>query len=392
MPRIDSAAVPEAAANLPIVRPRLKLSADIPQTPENLKKIAGINTEIDEVCLTGMFTNYYERFSLTGDELATQQGWNNFNQFHKDTSFLIKKINDPEVDINLDSLLDEKSQPGSTLPEWIDPKMVRSEPFEASTPDFEDINGVASLLAHDIRTPLTSIKGFGDLLVSHIASNSSLANEETNKKIAVITQQMRILAAVQGSLELIFHDGRVEPFSARRVTQDFLYNSFDAHLGMVKQRLDDNGIGVKVTQFQTDNETNQPSHMVVDRDKIGRAFLNCLVNILDEKTKKGVDVNNVDFRVIDNGRFIDAFIMDDGDGFPENFVNTQTNTGTPQVGVTTKAEQDGTGVGLAESTRLLNKINCEVTIHNGSKRPLPEGLKPDEVLKGGIVRIRIPKI
>lgn len=425
-PNSEGAAIPEAAIIKPIVWPNLELSPNplgIPETDEayssleaerkaieiNLKRDTGrdifetfnkIKVYRDVSCLVSMYAAFYKDLSLASQDLTTEPGKEKFNQFKKDTDFLNEVINMGD-EFSLDRLIQMKNQKNDaskteqkseiSIPVWVDDKFLKREDFQVTPQSLPIMLTIMSSIAHDFKAPLTRIFNYMQFIEHDMQMNNSFLPAD----LINIDRGIKILAILQKRYGLIFHDGQFEPIQLSLIHPFFLVINFNKQImeTQLANTLADKGINVKVL---ADMEQLEKSSIEIDQERVASLLTNCVINVMEEKTKKGVDIKNIVFivRPTTDGKYIDVFVMDDGDGFPESadFVNSQTNSGIPKIGMTTKQDKGGEGKGLGENAELAKKFGCEVTIHNGSKEPLPEGLTRQETLKGGIVRMRFPTI
>ena len=175
---------------------------------------------------------------------------------------------------------------------------------------------MSAVLAHEIRNPLASLKGHGQLLVELLAGGPHAARAER-----VVTDAVRLQDLTTDLLQFVKSGGLQRHSVAPR---DVVASAVDALNGSGRVRLD---------------ASNAPATWSLDPDRVHQALVNILENAV-EATESDVDVV---VRLARSGLVVT--VRDHGPGIPaadlerifEPFHSTRTN---------------GTGLGLAVARRV----------------------------------------
>jgi two-component system sensor histidine kinase HydH len=193
------------------------------------------------------------------------------------------------------------------------------------------IGNLAAGVAHEVRNPLSSIKGYATYFATLFEHDSE------NKKAAevMITEVERLNRVISELLEI----SRPSDLKCRETDLSFLINS---SIRLVRQDADAGGIGI-TTSF---DETMAP--LLVDPDRITQALLNLYINAIQAMTEGGV----LSISSRDRGNGITITITDTGTGMSED-------TGNKIFDPYFTTKNTGTGLGLA----VVSKV---VEAHNGT--------------------------
>lgn len=208
---------------------------------------------------------------------------------------------------------------------------------------FAIIGEMASVLAHEIRNPLGSIKGFAQYIIEGKGAG------RTREYLDIIISESKRLEALTEDLLLY-----ARPVEVRSGDVDVL----ELINEVVKSVQADMGLDIRVS-------ASEGLKLRSDRDKLKQIFMNILHNSIDAESKV------IDIRVLNKDRIVRIWISDDGCGMSEE---VKENAFKPFF--TTKAK--GTGLGLAIVDKLVKAI--------GGKIDLKSRLQ-----KGTVFKIEIPK-
>lgn len=211
------------------------------------------------------------------------------------------------------------------------------------------IGEMASVLAHEIRNPLGSIKGFAQYLMEEGAEVNGQGSRMAKEYLDVIVSESKRLEAL--TEDLLMYAKPVEVKS-----EDF--NMLELINEVVKAMQDSKDVDIKVSV---------PSGLKIksDRDKLKQIFMNILQNAVDAGSK----VIDIKAEFVNDKMTI--LISDDGCGMSHEM---KENAFKPFFTTKTK----GTGLGLAIVDKLTKAIGGEIELES-------------EPQKGTVFKIVIPK-
>jgi len=204
-------------------------------------------------------------------------------------------------------------------------------------------------MSHEMRTPLTHILGFSELLVE--GAFGPLTDEQKGCLNDILASSRQLLSIVNDVLDLAkIEAGKIELEMEGIDVKDFL-----EEILKVFER-DARGKGIKVTKSIGDIE----GKLVADRKKLERVFYNLLSNSLKFTPPNGrIRINVYSFRNSKGKSRVHFEISDTGIGIAsENLVRIFDSF--EQVENGRMREYHGTGLGLAISKRLVEQHNGEI--------------------------------
>src|ERR1035437_542766 len=195
---------------------------------------------------------------------------------------------------------------------------------------------MAAVLAHEIKTPLTSIKMNADI----IAETLDL-NEEDNTYGSVVKENFEIMTTEINRLNNLVKD--VLKFS-RQMELEYSDSKLKDLIDIVHNQL--------LNKLEEKNITviNNTENICfrVDADKIKQVFINLIDNSIEAVNQNGVI--QIDSQIDKDDNSVSIFVKDNGVG-----INPELNVFEPFF--TTKSS--GTGLGLSISQKIIEQ-------HNGS--------------------------
>lgn len=210
---------------------------------------------------------------------------------------------------------------------------------------FAIIGEMASVLAHEIRNPLGSIKGFAQYLKEQNIYNRT---QSTDFFDIIIAESKRLEALTE---DLLLYAKPVEVRS-----EDFSVNELIDEV--VRSMQADMDLDIKVF-------VPEGLKLRSDRDKFKQILMNILHNSIDAESKV------INIRVLDRDRIVGIWISDDGCGMSD-----EVKEKAFKPFFTTKAK--GTGLGLAIVDKLIKAIGGKIDLES-------------ELGKGTVFKIEMPK-
>lgn len=196
-------------------------------------------------------------------------------------------------------------------------KLIQAERLSA-------IGEISARLAHDLRNPLTVIKGTVEIIK---ARNKKIDTEFSSKQIEMME---RAVARMSNQIDEVLDFVKIQTLHA---TRNSLFETIGLSVTKIK----------KSTDFSI-NVVGNNVQFVYDADKIEVVFDNVITNAVEAINEKG----QIDIRVNDNLNEIVIEIEDSGTGVPDELL---TKIFEPLF--TTK--QRGTGLGLASCKRIIEQ-------------------------------------
>lgn len=215
-------------------------------------------------------------------------------------------------------------------------------------------NEYISIVTHELRLPMTSIKGYTDLIISGMVGE---LNEQQNEFLQIVKRnldRMRILIRDLSDISRI-ESGRMkfelEPFSLTETLDDVL-DSLRESIEAREQEL--------VLDL-----TDSLAEVYADQNRIGQV----LTNLISNANKYTPDGGKITVRVLQNGRFARVNIIDTGIGISEDdqarLFTQFFRSDNEEV-----REQVGWGLGLSIVRKIVEaqggEISCESELGRGS--------------------------
>ena len=202
----------------------------------------------------------------------------------------------------------------------------------------EDIKGLISNISHDLKTPLTAIKGYAEGLIDGVAVTPD-KQEKYLKTIMTKANDMSILVD-----ELAFYakiDNNTIPYSFKEIN---LHDYFE-------DCIEDISLDLEIVNVEIlyENDTDPSIEVVADAEQLKRVINNIVGNAT--KYRKSGD-SQVKIRLQDIGTFIQVEIEDNGMGIPkadlpfifERFYRADASR---------NSRKGGSGLGLAISKKII---------------------------------------
>jgi two-component system sensor histidine kinase HydH len=232
---------------------------------------------------------------------------------------------------------------------WSIKRAARLEAKRVEMEGLANLGRLSAVLAHEIRNPLGSIKGFAQL-----ASES--ADERMRKPLDAIVRESRRLERLVN--ELLLFGKPIRP--AFRVVE---WEPLAAELGFQARQ----SIGGRPIQFATQSQIRKLS---TDPDLLKQVLCNLIRNSVEAIPESTLGEISLDAATSDSGTTV-VTILDNGSGIPDAIRKKLFEPFT-----TTKAS--GTGLGLAISKRLMEALGGELRF----SAVAPHGTKAEVILHG----------
>ncbi len=190
---------------------------------------------------------------------------------------------------------------------------------------------MAAILAHEIRNPIGSIKGFAQLLLE--------------KRSAEDPEREFLQTMVEECIRL------------EKLVKDLLYYAREEHLTIstfsLEELLQECSMQVKKEGIDFQIETQSPLITSSDRDKMKQILLNLMENSMEAMEEGGT----LTIEARENGNKVVINISDQGPGMSQ-----ETQKRIFQPFFTTKSQ--GTGLGMAIVKKLLEQLGGEIQVES----------------------------
>ncbi len=202
----------------------------------------------------------------------------------------------------------------------------------------EDIKGLISNISHDLKTPLTAIKGYAEGLIDGVAVTPD-KQEKYLRTIMTKANDMSILVD-----ELAFYakiDNNTIPYSFKEIN---LHDYFE-------DCIEDISLDLEIVNVEIlyENDTDPSIEVVADAEQLKRVINNIVGNATKYRKSGNAQVR---IRLHDIGAFIQVEIEDNGMGIPkadlpyifERFYRADASR---------NSRKGGSGLGLAISKKII---------------------------------------
>lgn len=213
--------------------------------------------------------------------------------------------------------------------------------------EHEEQNRIISAISHDIRTPLTSIIGYSDLLVNKNLKKSEM--KELQEKIYKKALDMK-------DITLDFEDYLTS--NSNRTYNYKEVNIKDLINNLKLEYMDD--LKDKSIKFNIINKTRQSS-LTIDVGKVHRIFSNLITNSIRHIDKNGI----IKLEIKDDKEFFYFIFSDNGIGVPEENLNKIF-----EPLFTTDRSRKISGLGLSISKEIVEMHGGTIKAYNNKDKGL----------------------
>lgn len=248
----------------------------------------------------------------------------------------MNQIKDGDLDYSVESVTEDEI--GQLCDDFEDMRIRLKELIDSRLAYEEDIKELISNISHDLKTPLTAIKGYAEGLIDGVADTPQ-KQEKYLKTIMTKANDMSILVD-----ELAFYakiDNNTVPYSFKGIN---LHEYFDDCIQEIGLDLE-----VKNIEIQYVNETDPFVEVIADAEQLKRVINNIVGNAVKYLDKpKGI----IQIRIMDASGFVQVEIEDNGKGIPktdipyifDRFYRADTSR---------NSVKGGSGLGLAISKKII---------------------------------------
>ena len=213
----------------------------------------------------------------------------------------------------------------------------------------EDRKELVAGISHDLRTPLTAIKGYVKGLKDGVANTPE---KQQHYRDIIYTKACEMDVLVDTLFLFSKLDTGHLPFYFEKVSCNKYLDEFIDHITEEFARK-----GLKIAYH---NSCSTDTVMKIDADQMNRVF----INILENSAKyKPLDIGHVDFAASSNGTEVVLEICDDGQGVPAEILPNLFNSFyRGDASRTNPTESSGLGLSIAE--RIVKAHKGTITAQN----------------------------
>ena len=255
----------------------------------------------------------------------------------------IKAIEEHNLDVSLNS--DSNDELGELTRSFETMRLTLKEALELSWAQEEERKNLISSLSHDLRTPVTLIKGYTEMLMD------TVQDETVMKKIEAIEHNVERLMKLVEDIHEINHLHQLE-YKMRPEVIDFEELS-----KMVKDyKL---LLGEKKLDLEWNLKLNQVSY-TLDR----YAFREMLDNLISNSIRFTPVGRSISIAIVEGDKGVDVIVEDRGCGFTEEILSHGLSLF--YQGDTSRNNKEHAGIGLYAVQMIAKKMGAEVKLYNNA--------------------------
>jgi len=252
---------------------------------------------------------------------------------------------------NLDYKINYKSQDefGLVISNFDEMRARLRQSIQTQLKYEEDRKELVAGISHDLRTPLTAIKGYVKGLKDGVANTPE---KQQHYRDIIYTKACEMDVLVDTLFLFSKLDTGHLPFYFERINLKVYLDEFIGHITEDFERK-----GLKIAYR---NSCSTDTVVKIDADQMNRVF----INILENSAKyKPLDIGTVDFEASSNGEEVVLEIRDDGQGVPEEILPNLFNSFyRGDASRTNPTESSGLGLSIAE--RIVKAHKGTITAQN----------------------------
>ncbi len=248
----------------------------------------------------------------------------------------MNQIKDGDLDYSVE--FETEDEIGQLCEDFEEMRIRLKELIDSRLAYEEDIKGLISNISHDLKTPLTAIKGYSEGLIDGVADTPE-KQEKYLKIIMTKANDMSILVD-----ELAFYakiDSNTIPYTFKEIN---LHDYFD---DCIEELLLD--LEIRNVEVHYQNDTDPLIEVIADAEQLKRVINNIIGNAIKYKDKSNPLIR---IRLHDIGAFIQVEIEDNGMGIPKGdlpFIFDRFY----RADASRNSRKGGSGLGLAISKKII---------------------------------------
>lgn len=248
----------------------------------------------------------------------------------------MNQIKDGDLDYSVQT--ETEDEIGQLCDDFEEMRIRLKELIESRLQYEEDIKELISNISHDLKTPLTAIKGYSEGLLDGVAVTPE-KQEKYLKTIFTKANDMSILVD-----ELAFYakiDCNTIPYSFKEINLQDYFNDCIEDLSL--------DLEVKNIEIKYENDISEDTCVVADAEQLKRVINNIIGNAVKYIDKsKGI----IQIRIHDIGNFVQIEIEDNGVGIPQSDIPFIFDR-FYRADASRNSRKGGSGLGLAISKKII---------------------------------------
>ncbi|MBF0259973.1 MAG: ATP-binding protein, partial [Desulfamplus sp.] len=209
-------------------------------------------------------------------------------------------------------------------------------------------------VSHELKTPLTSIKGYVETLISHQSSEQGLTIEERNQFYSVIERNVNRLSTIIEELLQLSQIEQIEGRLQLTMIETDLSDTITNSIQVCKEKAADKNISIEAS-LQSKKKIN------ADPDLIEQAMINLIDNAIKYSHEAShitieSDINSVESEVV-------IRVSDNGPGIGKEHLNRLFER-FYRVDKGRSRKEGGTGLGLAIVKHIVMAHNGRIDVES----------------------------
>lgn len=250
--------------------------------------------------------------------------------------FATNQIRDGDLDYSV--ICETEDEIGELCNDFEEMRIRLKELIESRLRYEEDIKELISNISHDLKTPLTAIKGYSEGLIDGVADTP----EKQDKYLKTIYTKANDMSALVD--ELAFYtkiDSNTIPYAFKEIN---LHEYFD-------DCIEDLSLDLEVMNIKIiyDNDINKSVQVIADAEQLKRVINNIIGNSVKYLDKKD---GNIQIRIHDSGEFVQIEIEDNGGGIPSKDIPYIFDR-FYRADSSRNSKKGGSGLGLSISKKII---------------------------------------
>lgn len=248
----------------------------------------------------------------------------------------MNQIKEGDLDYSVES--DTEDEIGQLCDDFEEMRIRLKELIDSRLAYEEDIKGLISNISHDLKTPLTAIKGYAEGLIDGVADTPE-RQEKYLKTIMTKANDMSILVD-----ELAFYtqiDCNTIPYNFDKIRLREYFNDCIEELSLELE--------IKKIQMQYENSAFSDTEVVADAEQLKRVINNIIGNAVKYMDKEAAWIH---IRLLESGNFVQVEIEDNGIGIPKADLPYIFDR-FYRADASRNSRKGGSGLGLAISKKII---------------------------------------
>lgn len=241
-------------------------------------------------------------------------------------------------DLNYSVTSDTKDEIGELCRDFEEMRIRLKELIENRLQYEEDIKEMMSNISHDLKTPLTAIKGYSEGLLDGVADTPQ-KQDKYLKTIYTKANDMSVLVDELSFYAMI--DSNTIPYSFKEIN---LHEFFDDCIEDLSLDLE-----VKNIRIAYDNDTVTTIAVVADGEQLKRVINNIIGNSVKYLDKKE---GRIQIRIQETGGYVQIEVEDNGCGIPSEDLPHIFDR-FYRADASRNSNRGGSGLGLAISKKII---------------------------------------